>query len=117
MIAVIFEVWPADGHKDQYLDHAARMKGLADETEGFLSVERFQSLSDPSKLLSLSFFADEVAVTRWRNTPSHRGTQTAGRAAIFDDYRLRVAAVDRDYGMTRRAEVPKDSLDHHDKDV
>jgi len=100
MIAVIFEVWPADGHKDDYMDHAARLRDELNAIDGFISVERFQSLTDPDKLLSLSFWRDEEAVARWRNHSRHRATQTAGRSGIFRDYRLRVAGVVRDYGMT-----------------
>ena len=114
MIAIIFEVTPAEGKKEQYLDIAAEMRPLIDEIDGFLSVERFQSLSDPRKLLSLSFFADEDAVSRWRNTIRHRAAQADGRGGVFADYRLRVAHVIRDYGMNDRAEAPADSLGHHD---
>jgi len=90
------------------------MRPLAEKTEGFLGVERFQSLTNPDKLLSLSFFEDEAAVQRWRELPEHRNSQSAGRKGIFKDYRLRVAQVLRDYGMTDRKEAPQDSLDHHD---
>ena len=114
MIAIIFEVWPEDGQKDAYLAHAARMRPLAEASEGFLGVERFQSLTDPKKLLSVSFFEDEAAVERWRNLPAHRATQAAGRGAMFADYRLRVAEVLRDYGKTDRDEAPVDSRAHHD---
>ena len=110
MIAVIFEVWPAEGRKDQYLDHAARLRDALTAMDGFISVERFQSLADPAKMLSLSFWRDEQAVAGWRNQMDHRKTQAAGRAGIFRDYRLRVAAVVRDYGMNeRRDEAPADS--------
>jgi heme-degrading monooxygenase HmoA len=114
MIAVIFEVWPADGRKGHYLDHAARLRGDLERMEGFISVERFQSLTDPEKLLSLSFWRDEQAVAGWRNHFEHRATQAAGRAGIFRDYRLRVAAVVRDYGLTeRREQAPVDSQTAH----
>lgn len=113
MIAIIFEVRPAEGRKDDYLAMAGKMKPLAEETAGFLSVERFQSLTDPDKILSLSFFEDEAAVARWRRLHQHRGAQAAGRGGIFDDYRLRVAEVLRDYGMFEREEAPDDSRDHH----
>jgi heme-degrading monooxygenase HmoA len=113
MIAVIFEVWPADGHKNDYLDIAARLRSDLVAIDGFISVERFQSLSDPDKLLSLSFWRDEDAVTRWRNHSAHRRSQTVGRTDIFRDYRLRVAHVLRDYGMSSRAEAPSDSLAVH----
>jgi len=104
MIAVIFEVWPADGRKSGYLDHAARLRHELERMDGFISVERFQSLTDPDKLVSLSFWRDEAAVARWRNHAEHRQAQAAGRAGIFRDYRLRVAAIVRDYGMTERRE-------------
>jgi heme-degrading monooxygenase HmoA len=113
MIAVIFEVWPADGHKDDYLDLAAALRPELVKIDGFISVERFQSLTDPSKLLSLSFWRDEAAVEQWRNLPSHRATQAKGRAGVFADYRLRVAAVMRDYGLSDREEAPADSRVAH----
>jgi heme-degrading monooxygenase HmoA len=106
MIAVIFEVEPAaDGH-DAYLEHAARLKPMLEKMDGFISVERFQSLTDPGKLVSLSFWRDEAAVRAWREHPEHRATQAAGRAGIFRDYRLRVAHVVRDYGMRERDQAP-----------
>ena len=114
MIAVIFEVWPADGQRETYLDHAARLRPELEKIEGFVSVERFQSLADPGKMLSLSFWRDAEAVERWRNHVGHRATQKAGRSGVFKDYRLRVAAVIRDYGMAeRRGEAPDDSRQAH----
>ncbi len=113
MIAVIFEVEPAEGRKDDYLALAAKMRPLAEATPGFISVERFQSLTDPGKLLSVSFFEDVAALDRWRQLPEHRGAQKAGRGGIFAGYRLRVAQVLRDYGMHDRAEAPADSRDAH----
>jgi len=110
MIAVIFEVWPADGRKDDYLDAAARLREVLAQNDGFVSVERFQSLTDPGKLLSLSIWRDEESIARWRNQQQHRVTQAAGRAGIFRDYRLRIAGVLRDYGMhERREQAPQDS--------
>ena len=114
MIAVIFEVEIADGQKDAYLDVAAAMRPLIDQIDGFISVERFQSLTNPGKLLSLSFFRDEDAVQEWRRLSAHRGAQTKGRAGVFSNYRLKVAHVIRDYGMFDREEAPKDSLAAHD---
>ena len=114
MIAVIFEVTPRPGRSDAYFDAAAALRPLLDEIDGFISIERFQSLSQPSKVLSLSFWRDEEAVRQWRNTEQHRKTQAAGRATIFADYRLRVAQVLRDYGMNDRDEVPDDSRRVHD---
>ncbi len=113
MIAVIFEVTISEGRKDDYLDIAANLRPLLEEVEGFISVERFQSLSDPAKLLSLSLFEDEAAVQRWRALSAHRKAQAKGRGGVFADYRLRVAHVIRDYGMTDRAEAPKDSRQAH----
>lgn len=109
MIAVIFEVWPADGRKAAYLDIAASLRPELERIDGFISIERFQSLSDETKLLSLSFWRDEAAVQAWRNIEHHRQAQKAGRDGVFRDYRLRVASVLRDYGMTERAEAPVDS--------
>lgn len=113
MIAVIFEVKPAEGRKDEYLDIAAEMRPMLDEIEGFVSVERFQSLTEPRKILSLSFFEDETAIVRWRNLSAHRDAQAKGRSGVFDDYRLRIANVIRDYGMFDRAEAPCDSRKVH----
>ncbi|GAA4226692.1 antibiotic biosynthesis monooxygenase [Sagittula sp. NFXS13] len=113
MIAVIFEVEPAEGRKDDYLDIAAEMRPMLDEIDGFISVERFQSLTDPRKILSLSFFEDEDAIARWRNLNAHRGAQAKGRSGVFDDYRLRIASVIRDYGMFDRDEAPTDSRKEH----
>jgi heme-degrading monooxygenase HmoA len=114
MIAVIFEVWPAPGRKDDYLAIAASLRAELERIDGFISVERFQSLTDANKLLSLSFWRDEEAVKQWRNLTSHRTSQTKGRSGIFADYRLRVAAVVRDYGLTDRNEAPEDSRAVHD---
>ena len=114
MIAVIFEVWPAEGRKDDYLAIAASLRDELERIDGFISVERFQSITDPGKLLSLSFWRDEEAVARWRNQAHHRDSQRQGRAGIFADYRLRVAAVLRDYGLTDRAAAPEDSKRAHD---
>lgn len=108
-MAVIFEVEPADGCKNEYLDIAAEMRPILDDVEGFISVERFQSLTDPKKILSLSFFEDEAAISRWRNLTAHRGAQKRGRSGVFADYRLRIASVVRDYGMFDRAQAPEDS--------
>ena len=113
MIAVIFEVIPASGRRQEYLDLAAALKRELGTVDGFISVERFQSLSDPEKMLSLSFFRDEHAVSQWRNMAAHRATQARGRAGVFADYRLRVAGVVRDYGRFERAEAPADSRDAH----
>jgi heme-degrading monooxygenase HmoA len=114
MIAVIFEVWPAEGEAGRYLDLAAALRADLERIDGFISVERFESLSEPGKLLSLSFWRDEDAVRRWRNLPAHRATQAQGRSGVFRNYRLRVASVLRDYGLTERDEAPEDSRRAHD---
>lgn len=113
MIAVIFEVTLAPGQRDAYLDMAARMRAHLDEVDGFVSVERFESLSAPGKLLSLSVWRDEDALTRWRSLPAHRGAQARGRSDFFADYRLRVAGIIRDYGLHDRAQAPGDSKAAH----
>ncbi len=113
MIAIIFEVWPAEGEAGHYLDLAADLKPELAGIDGFISVERFQSLTEAGKLLSISFWRDEEAITAWRNLPAHRRTQSKGRNGVFRDYRLRVAAVIRDYGMNDRVEAPPDSLTVH----
>lgn len=113
MIAVIFEVEIAEGERDRYLDLAAALKPELAKIDGFLSIERFQSLATPGKLLSLSFWRDEAAVAQWRALSDHRAAQSEGRAGVFSDYRLRVADVLRDYGIDNRAEAPKDSRDTH----
>ncbi|WP_120496726.1 antibiotic biosynthesis monooxygenase [Kiloniella sp. EL199] len=109
MIAVIFEVIPAAGQKDHYLSLAADLKDKLMDVDGFISIERFQSLVDEQKILSLSFWRDEAAVKAWRSSFDHRQTQMKGREEVLFDYRLRVATVDRDYGMHKRAEAPEDS--------
>jgi heme-degrading monooxygenase HmoA len=113
MIAVIFEVEPQPGKKDAYLDAAARLKPRLEKMDGFISVERFESLTQPGKYLSLSIWRDEEAVRNWRNLEEHRRVQEAGRKAIFKDYRLRVAQVLRDYGLNERAQAPQDSRNAH----
>jgi heme-degrading monooxygenase HmoA len=115
MIAVIFEIWPADGRRDAYLDIAAGLRPILAEIDGFISVERFESLTEPGKLLSLSFWRDEQAVQAWRQVAEHRMAQAKGRGGVFRDYRLRVAAVDRDYGMSaNREQAPADSRAAHE---
>lgn len=113
MIAVIFEVMPHPDRKGEYLDMAALMRPLVDEIDGFISVERFQSLTNPDKLLSLSFFRDEAAIDDWRRLSKHRAAQSAGRAGMFTDYHLRIAHVIRDYGLFDRDEAPSDSKTTH----
>ena len=113
MIAVIFEVYPHAEHKQQYLDIAASLRPTLDEIDGFISVERFQSLTDENKILSISFFRDEAAVEQWRNISVHRNAQAKGRASVFRDYRIRIASVIRDYGMYERDQAPDDSKARH----
>jgi len=109
VIAVIFEVEPRAGERQSYLDTAARLRPLLDGIDGFVSIERFESLTVPGKILSLSFWRDEAAIAAWRNLEPHRAAQARGRGEIFRDYRLRIAEVVRDYGMEDRKEAPKDS--------
>ena len=109
MIAIIFEVEPHAEHKDRYLEIAASLRPVLEGIDGFISVERFQSLTNPGKLLSISFFRDEKALDDWRNVMDHRKAQTAGRNVLFKDYRLKVCSVIRDYGLNDREEAPEDS--------
>src|ERR1041384_5583577 len=111
MIAVIFEVWP--DRREDYLDIAAELRPLLEQIDGFISVERFESLTEKGKMLSLSFFRDEAAVQAWRNVAEHRAAQAKGRGGIFRDYRLRIASVIRDYGMNERAQAPTDGRVAH----
>ena len=111
MIAVIFEVWP--NHREDYLDIAAELRPHLKQIDGFISVERFESLTEKGKMLSVSFFRDEAAVQAWRNVAEHRVAQAKGRGGIFKDYRLRIASVIRDYGMSDRAQAPSDSRAAH----
>jgi heme-degrading monooxygenase HmoA len=113
MIAVIFEVKPNPGRRDAYLDMAARLRPFLAEVDGFISIERFESLTEPGKMLSLSFWRDEESVRQWRNLEAHRKSQDQGRKAIFADYRLSVAQVIRSYGLHDRAEAPDDSRKVH----
>ncbi|USD42845.1 antibiotic biosynthesis monooxygenase [Vibrio sp. SCSIO 43135] len=113
MIAVIFEVQVADGKTSEYLDIANEIRPLLAEIDGFISIERFQSLTNESKVLSLSFWRDEESIQEWRRLEGHRLAQAKGRNGVFETYRLRVAGVIRDYGMSERAEAPKDSLEVH----
>lgn len=114
MIAVIFEFWPAEGKTADYLAAAADLRPLLAGVDGFVSVERFESITEQGKFVSLSFWRDEEAVAAWRRLEEHRTAQAAGRGGVFRDYRLRVAAVHRDYGMTeRRDQAPEDSRMAH----
>jgi heme-degrading monooxygenase HmoA len=113
MHAVIFEVWPKEEGRQEYLDIAAALKPRLEQMDGFISIERFESLSEKGKILSLSFWRDDAAIAGWRRVEAHRAAQAKGRGELFRDYRLRIAAVVRDYGMTERAEAPADSRQRH----
>ncbi len=113
MIAVIFEVIPYVGERHRYLDLAGELRSELEKIDGFISIERFESLTMRGKILSLWFFRDEEAVREWRNLEAHRAAQKAGRSGIFADYRLRIGHVVRDYGMVERAEAPEDSRQVH----
>lgn len=113
MIAVIFEVIPNEGKKEEYLDIAASLRPKLDDIDGFISIERFQSFSNPEKVLSLSFWRDEESILQWRNLEMHRHAQSKGRNEVFKDYHLRIATVVRDYGMFNRKETPEDSSEFH----
>jgi heme-degrading monooxygenase HmoA len=113
MIAVIFEVEPAAGQRQVYLDLAAGLRAKLETIDGFVSIERFESLSRPGRILSLSFWRDEEAVARWRSLEAHRTAQAQGRTGVFKDYRLRVAHVLRDYGLHAREGAPPDSRAAH----
>jgi len=117
MIAVIFEVVPAPGRKQEYLDLAERLRPELEKLDGFISIERFESLTNRGKMLSLSIWRDEEAVRRWRQFEGHRMAQAKGRGGIFADYRLRIAAVIRDYGMFEREQAPADSRAVHDSKI
>lgn len=110
MIAIIFEVFPKSSKKDQYLRLAAEMRSLVDQIEGFISVERFQSITNPNKLPSISLSENEAAVDEWRNLSTHRKMQSKGRKELFEDYDIKVVQVLRNYSMLVRKEAPPDSL-------
>ena len=109
MIAMIFEVWPRIENKGDYLETAAALRPLLDKIDGFISIERFESLAEPGKILSLGFFRDEAAIMAWRNTAQHREAQALGRDTFFSNYRLRIAEVTRVYDMKNRSQAPEDS--------
>ncbi len=113
MIGVIFEVWPKPERRREYMDIAAEIRPLLEKIDGFVSIERFESLTEPGTLLSLSFFRDEAAIDAWRGVEAHRAAQVKGRGEIFADYRLRIVSVIRDYGMDNRDEAPADSRALH----
>ena len=113
MIAVIFEFTPAPGRKQEYLDLAAGLKSELDRADGFVSIERFESITAPGHFVSLSFWRDEEALRKWRNLAEHREAQAKGRGGIFSGYRLRVAGVLRDYSHAERGQAPRDSIEFH----
>jgi heme-degrading monooxygenase HmoA len=110
VIAVIFELEPNEGGRERYFELAAALRPLLEAADGFISVERFESLSRPGHYLSLSFWRDEDAVRQWRCAGQHRAAQQEARGGVLAVYRLRVAAVVRDYGRLERDQVPADSL-------
>ena len=112
MIAVIFEFVPAEGRTAEYFDLALALRAELDKIDGFISIERFESVVTKGKFVSLSFWRDEAALERWRNLERHRVAQARGRANIFADYRLRVASVVRDYGMHDRDQAPAEGRQH-----
>lgn len=114
MLAVIFEVHLSDGRREEYLSIASELRSLLASIDGFISIERFSSLNEEGKILSLSFWRDEEAIQRWRKLEEHRQAQGKGISRVFKDYRLRVAEVCRDYSMSDRAQAPKDSTEYHD---
>lgn len=109
MLAVIFEVNPTIEGKAEYLQIAAELRAFLQNRDGFISIERFQSLADDGKILSLSFWRDEEAIKKWRNLLEHREAQKKGKNSLFRDYRIRVAKVVRDYSASTRVEAPQDS--------
>jgi heme-degrading monooxygenase HmoA len=113
MHAVIFEVWPEEEGRQEYLDIAAALRPRLEQMDGFISIERFQSLTEPGKILSLSFWRDDAAIAAWRRVEAHRMAQAKGRGGLFRNYRLRIAAVVRDYGMQDREAAPADSRERH----
>lgn len=112
-IAVIFEAVPDNGKKQEYLDMAAKLGAELEKIKGFISIERFQSIYNPEKILSLSFWENEKAVKQWRNLDAHRRAQAMGRESTFQDYHIRIAQVIRDYGIHKREEAPSDSKSFH----
>lgn len=116
MIAVIFEAKPKDNKYDEYLQIAAELKPLLSKIDGFISIERFASMAEQGKVLSLSFWRDEAAIKQWRNLETHRVAQAKGRITIFEHYRIRIANVERDYSLIKRDQAPTDSQQIHGTD-
>ena len=116
-IAVLFEAEPVNGKKQEYLDIAAELGAELENIKGFISIERFQSIYNPEKILSLSFWENEEAIKQWRNLDAHRKAQDTGRESIFQNYRIRIATVVRDYGINMREEAPSDSKYFHSEQL
>ncbi|GGI73473.1 hypothetical protein GCM10007978_09020 [Shewanella hanedai] len=72
MIAVIFEVNLKSDGMLEYFNIAAELATQLSEIDGFISIERFQSLNDQHRFVSLSFWKDEHAVQAWREQMLHR---------------------------------------------
>lgn len=113
MIAVIFEFTPAEGQFPDYMELVGTLRADLEKAEGFISLERFESITNKGKFVSLQFWRDEESVRKWRNVERHRAAQKKGRASIFASYRLRIAQVMRDYTMDERGEAPEDSVKVH----
>ena len=113
MVVVIFEVEPLPGKAAAYFDLAATLRAQLEKRDGFISIERFESVTTPGKFVSISYWRDEAAVAAWRNVEEHRAVQAKGRSDIFKDYRIRVASVTRDYGKHTRDGAPADSREAH----
>lgn len=111
MHAVIFEVYPTKEGTDEYLDIAGKLKPMLSNIDGFISIERFTSLNEEGKVLSLSFWENEEAIKQWRNILEHRSAQAKGHFELFKKYRIRVAKVERDYTADKREEAPADSTE------
>ena len=113
MIVVIFESWPKPGNGETYLKMGQSMSSLVEGFDGFISIERFESVVEPGKFVALSYWRDEESVAAWRNVAEHRRIQDGSRRSVFNDYRLRVATVMRDYSMENREQAPPDSVAAH----
>src|SRR5688500_8008896 len=113
MIAVIFEFTPAEGRFKDYMALVDTLREDLAKAEGFISLERFESITNRGKFVSLQFWRDDECVRKWRNLQKHREAQKQGRSSIFKSYRLRIASVIRDYEMDRRDQAPEDSLKVH----
>ncbi|HJA07813.1 MAG TPA: antibiotic biosynthesis monooxygenase [Candidatus Mailhella merdigallinarum] len=111
-IVVLFEVTPTAEGRQRYLELAASLKKLLAEAKGFIRAERFSSLTEEGKLLSMNLWESEDDVDAWRNTLDHRISQMEGRNKLFKKYTITVASVIREYGNTSREQAPSDSNLH-----